>query len=113
MDDRFSIVFIEVDPYFDTIAECVGHFRRDESKAIDHLAFFEGFSDELEGEIFIDFLLVRLDLRHLEDKPSSLLVLLILPFRLDPLPEKLNRVYPLHRTIDLVSTSLAEYPFCR
>ena len=52
----------------------------------------KGTTDKLEGEVFINFLLVWLSLGNLEDKPASFLILFIFPFGLDSLSEKLNRV---------------------
>lgn len=63
----------------------------------------KGASYKLEGEVFINFLLVGLSLGNLEDKPASFLILFIFPFWLDSLPEKLNRVDFLQRALNLVS----------
>lgn len=112
MDDGLGVVLIEVDPDFNPVAEGVGSLGGDEPEAIQLLAPLEGLANELEGEGLVDLLLVGLALGHLEDEPPSLLVLFILPFRLDALPEELDGVDSLQRVSDLVSECWEEYPFC-
>jgi hypothetical protein len=112
MNDRFHISFVEIDPNFNTIADGVGNLGGDESKAIDLIASFKGLTDKFEAEILVDFLFIWLIFRNLEDKSSTFLILFIFPFRFDSLPEKLDRVNPLERTLYLVSKSHKEYAFC-
>ena len=112
MFDGFEVGLIEVDPEFDTVAEGLWVLGGDEPEAVDLFAPVEVFPNELEGEVFVDFLLVGLGLGDLEDEPASLLVLLILPFGLDPLPEELDRVDLLAAPLDLVATYQHTYLFC-
>lgn len=112
MDDRLCIILIEIDPDFNPVAERIGNLRRNKSESIQLLTLLEGLSNEFEGKGLIDLLLVGLTLGHLEDEPPSLLVLFILPFGLDALPEKLDGVDSLQRVTNLVSEWQEEYPFC-
>lgn len=103
MDDGLGIILIEIDPNFNPVAERIGDLGRDESEAIQLLTLLKGLANELKGERLVDLLLIGLTLGHLEDEPPSLLVLFILPSRLDALPEKLDGVDSLQRVSNLVS----------
>jgi hypothetical protein len=88
--DGFSIRLVEIDPYFYAVADGLGSFGRDESKAIDLFTPLEILANDFESEMLVDFLFIGLDFRHLEDEPSSFLILLIFPFGLNPFPEELD-----------------------
>jgi hypothetical protein len=112
MDDRLGIILIKIDPNFNPVAERIGNLGRDEPEAIQLLTLLKGLTNELKSERLVDLLLIGLTPRHLEDEPPSLLVLFILPFWLDALPEKLDGIDPLQRVSNLVSEWNKEYPFC-
>jgi hypothetical protein len=103
VDDRLSVIFIEIHPNLNTVAKRVGYLRGDESEAIQLIAPLKRLSNELKGKALVNFLLIWLTFRHLEDEPPSLLVLFIFPFGLNPFPEKLDRVNFFQRSIDFVS----------
>lgn len=90
VSDGLCIKFIKIHPDLNTIAEAVGIFRGDESEPIYLFTLLKGLPNELKSEVLIDFFPIWLTFRHLKDEPSSFLVLLIFPFRLNTLPEKLN-----------------------
>lgn len=90
--DGLDVWLVEVDPDFDTIAGRVVDFGGDKSKAVNFVTPFEIFPQKEESKIFIDLLFVSLIFANLENKSTTFLVLLILPFRLDSFAEKLDRV---------------------
>lgn len=103
MDDRLGIILIEIDPDFNPVAESIGNLRRDKPETIQLFTLFKGLTNKLKGEGLIDLLFIGLTLGHLEDEPPSLLILFILPFGLNALPEKLDGVDSLQRVTNLVS----------
>ncbi len=112
VNDRFSVILIEIHPNLNTVAKRIGYLRGDESEAIQLIALLECLSNELKGKALVNFLLIWLTFRHLEDEPPSFLILLIFPFGLNSFPEKLDRVNSFQRSIDFISRSVMSYPFC-
>lgn len=90
--DRFDVIFIEINPYLDTITRWIVHLRRDESESIYCLTTVEILSQKEKCQLLVDLLLVGLSLGHLKNKSSSFLIIWILPLRLYPVSKKLNRV---------------------
>lgn len=110
--DGLSVIFIEADPYLESVTGRVIDFGRDEPKPIDFVTAFEVFSKEKKGKLLINFLLVCLAFGNLKDKPSSILISFVLPLGLDPLTEVLNGVYSFLGITHLVAMCRSEYAFC-
>lgn len=111
-DNGLGVVLVEADPDLEAVAGGVIDFGRNEAEPIDFVTAIEIFSEEEEGELLIDFFLVGLRLRDLEDKPASILVALIFPLGLDPRAEVFDGVDSFLGVADLVAASEKEYAFC-
>lgn len=111
-DDGLSVILIETDPDLEAVAGGIIDLGRDEAEPVNFVTAIEVFSQEEEGELLIDFFLVGLRLRDLEDKPTSILVALIFPLGLDPRAEVFDGVDSFLGGADLVAASKEEYAFC-
>jgi len=116
MLDELYLLFIEIDPHFDTVAEYFGVFRRNKAKTIHVLTVLKTFTNEKITKFMIYLTLICLRLRNLENKSATFFILFIFPLRFDALPKIFNRVNLFHRAIDRVSkivsiiTIFAFYP---
>lgn len=90
----------------------MGIFRRNEPEPIYFFTEIELLANDFKGETFINLLFICLAFRHLEDKSSTFLILLIFPFWLDSFSEDLNRVNAFLCSVDSVARLKDLYAFC-
>ena len=88
----FYVWLIKVDPNLNSEAGGVIRFWWDIPEAINLITSVEIGSQDKKCQLFIDLLFIGLCFGDLEDKPSSFLILLILPFGLDAFFEELDGV---------------------
>ena len=111
--DWLEIRFIKIHPDLYSIAHWVWHLRWDESKSIDFLTMLKILTNKFKREILVNFFFIWLRFWYLEDKSTTFLILLILPFRLNTFSEKFNRIDFFERLILVFVSWLKEnYVFC-
>ena len=114
MGDGFDVALVEVHPDLNAVAVALWLLGGDEAEAVDLFAAFECGADELEGKALVDVLFIGLGFGHLENEPSSFLILLILPLGLDACAEELDGVdFVEGAGVDLVAGWGVFYAFCR
>jgi len=89
MLQQIIVLVCEIDPDLNPVEGLVV-FGRNEAKPIDMLAVVEVLSQEIKHQVGIDFILVLLSPIHRKHEPPALLVLRVLPLRLNPLLEILH-----------------------
>ena len=90
--DWFGVRLVKVDPDLDSVAGWIIDLGRDKTEPIYLVASVKILSKQEESQLLIDLFLIGLCFSNLENESSSLLILLILPFGLNSLFEKLNGV---------------------
>lgn len=105
------VIIIKIHPNLNPINGLVV-LRRDKPKTIDMLGMIKIFTHQIEDYICIKLIFILLCLINWEDKPSSILISNILPFRLDILLEIFNRIYYLPLIIDEITIWDSEYLCC-
>jgi hypothetical protein len=86
-----DVLVVEVHPDLHPV-ERLRRFGRNKAEAVDVFAVVETLTQQIKHQVCVDFVFVLLSLVDRKDKPSSVLVVRVLPFGLDAGLEVLERV---------------------